>query len=61
VIWDLLGGAVFALGLALIMGVFSRKPRSWGYPPVDKPGSLLGVVLPQPREASASETEQKVD
>lgn len=53
VIWDLIGAAGFVVALAAIMGVFSRQPRTWGYPPVDKPGSsLLGVVLPPPREST---------
>ena len=60
-IWDFLGGAAFVLGLAWIMGVFSRKPRSWGYPPVRKPSSLIGVVLPPPREAIENAAEHKVD
>jgi hypothetical protein len=61
VIWDLLGAAGFVLVLAAIMGVFSRKPRTWGYPPVRKQSTLTGVVVPPPREAAASETEQTVD
>jgi hypothetical protein len=61
VIWDILGGAAFVLGMAAIMGVFSRKPRTWGYPPVRKQGSLLGVVLPEPRDAAEDAAEHKVD
>jgi len=61
VIWDVLGAAGFVLVLAAIMGVFSRKPRTWGYPTVRKPSTLTGVVLPQPRETAEDVTEQTVD
>lgn len=63
-IWDSLGAAGFVLALAAIMGVFSRTPRSWGYPPVRKPpqGSPLSVVLPTPRVSTDdAEVEQTVD
>jgi len=61
VIWDILGAAGFVLALGAIMGVFSRKPRTWGYPTTRRPSTLLGVVVPPPRQAVDSETEQTVD
>lgn len=57
---DILAGVGFVVALAAIMGVFSRRPRNWGYPPPPDQPPGTGTV-PSPRTSADNQAEHKVD